>query len=75
MSLTLLLMLAWNPADLFNPGAQLSFLSVAALSQVLALWNRRAEVLAEDALVRPWWQRGLFDWWWQANLSTGAVWL
>lgn len=74
LSLTLLFMLAWNPADLFNPGAQLSFLSVAALAQVLALWNRRAERLAEDALVRPWWQRGLFDWWWQANLSTGAVW-
>lgn len=76
LSLTLLLMLGWNPSDLFNPGAQLSFLSVSALSQVLAFWNRRAELQseAEEVPLRPWWQRSVIDWWWQANLSTGAVW-
>lgn len=78
LSLAALAVLALNPTDLFNAGAQLSFLSVAVLSVV----NRYCEYwwLTEDEAadlrsplflaVRRLWTMFL-----QANLATGAVWL
>jgi competence protein ComEC len=37
LSLSVIAMLAWNPSDLFDVGAQLSFLSVAVLAKTLFL--------------------------------------
>lgn len=76
LSLTLVLMLAWNPSDLFNPGAQLSFLSVAALSQVMTWWPPALERDSQDLSQTAWqrWWRGFLQWMWQANVTTAAVW-
>jgi len=81
MSLAALVVLARNPTDLFNPGAWLSFLSVA----VLAAANRRTLVWlagrepADDSDDTPadraiWWEASR-RWFWQANAATGGVWL
>lgn len=40
LSLAVLVVLAWRPADLFNAGAQLSFLSVTAIVTSESWWRR-----------------------------------
>jgi len=80
MSLTLTCLLVANPADLFNPGAQLSFLSVSALAQVMPWLMRGAENhdVSEDLTTSEWWRSAVWNpfrlWMWQANLTTAAVW-
>ncbi len=80
LSLTLTFLLAANPADLFNPGAQLSFLSVAALAHVVPYLVDGAVParLSPDLTAREKWRRMLWQplgsWIWQANLTTAAVW-
>lgn len=49
--------LAWNPADLFDVGAQLSFLSVAVLIHMARRWTRDEAADPLDRLIletRPW---------------------
>jgi len=77
LSLALLAVLIGNPQDLFHPGAQLSFLSVSALSTVQQWWD--GWIAAADDAVEPdtavaRWSRRLGLAFLQANLSTGAVW-
>jgi competence protein ComEC len=73
LSLAALAVLALNPTDLFNPGAQLSFLAVA----VLAAANRvcdRWRCQSDGPAGWPLWSAlkwGTI----RANLTTGAVWL
>ncbi|HUQ71000.1 MAG TPA: ComEC/Rec2 family competence protein, partial [Planctomycetaceae bacterium] len=79
LSLAALSVLALNPTDLFNPGAQLSFLSVAILSMV----NRSFATSRDDddnsiAELEPPLRRlgrTLATVFWRANVTTGAVWL
>lgn len=62
--------LAWNPTDLFDIGAQLSFLGVAALLwgawPLEQGWRARTAPSGLDALERalaPWWKRTRFRLW------------
>ncbi|OYW23368.1 MAG: hypothetical protein B7Z55_03585, partial [Planctomycetales bacterium 12-60-4] len=81
MSLAALVVLVHNPTDLFNPGAWLSFLSVAVLSAANRLsvqWFSEHELTSEGDEtsngISYWWKvirRGFV----QANLATGGVWL
>lgn len=79
LSLALLVVLALNPTDLFNAGAQLSFLSVAVLSAVNQYCTAH-ETAALDEMPdqpSPWrklW-RVICSGFFRANLTTGAVWL
>ncbi len=80
MALTLTFLLMANPADLFNPGAQLSFLSVCALVQVVP-WLIGGSIQhdrRDDLTAREWRQQFLWQplrtAFWQANLTTAAVW-
>jgi competence protein ComEC len=77
LSLALLVVLIANPQDLFHPGAQLSFLSVSALSVAQRWWERMAEresdVASAGVLVDP--GRWLWSGFLQANVATGAVWI
>jgi competence protein ComEC len=79
LSLAALVVLGLNPTDLFNAGAQLSFVSVAVLAAVnraCESWNLaiRDELPDDES---PWRSSGrwLRTWFWQANFTTGAVWL
>jgi len=52
LALTALLMLAWEPLDLYSPGFQLTFLAVGALmlfSQPIGQWMRRPRLEDEQA--------------------------
>jgi len=71
-----IVVLTLNPSDLFNVGAQLSFLAVAILLHAIAGRGKR-EPVAGDAL-RPLWQQRLlpaFRWLWEAYRTTGLIWL
>lgn len=80
MSLTLVCLLVANPADLFNPGAQLSFLSVSALAHVMPWLTRASKIptATDDLTTGEWWRQMAWQplglWMWQANLTTAAVW-
>ncbi|MDP1796503.1 MAG: ComEC/Rec2 family competence protein [Planctomycetaceae bacterium] len=80
LSLTLVWLLLVNPADLFNPGAQLSYLSVAALATVMPyLMNGDAVMRPSPDMTGREWRRvviwkPLGLWMWQANVTTAAVW-
>lgn len=78
LSLALIVVLIGNPLDLFHPGAQLSFLSVSALSIAQRWWDRVASARDEE-WVSPSGLVGWGRWVWsgfvEANVSTGAVWL
>lgn len=73
--------LAWNPTELFDVGAQLSFLSVAVLIHVARHWIEERPVDALDRLVaetRPWPVRALRAagrGTWQIVAVSAAVWL
>ena len=78
MSLALLVMLLGNPQDLFHPGAQLSFLSVSALSAAHRWWNTWSAAHQEDELSTgglKHWVRWIWRGFLAANVSTGTVWL
>lgn len=71
LSLAICVVLAGNPQDLFNPGAQFSFLSVAALTAATrlgAIWERTDETTSR-------WGRWVWNNFLQANLATGLVWV
>ncbi len=59
-----LIVLAWNPADLFHTGAQMSFLAVATLTWIAPLWIQRGgrqDWLSRAILAElPWFQRILW---------------
>ena len=86
MSLAALVILAQNPTDLFNPGAWLSFLSVAVLASVNRWCNRpmqhwREHWQLDDAYAGPL-RRGLYHlahWGGEAvfriTLTTLAIWV
>jgi len=57
LSLAGLFVLAWNPAELFSAGAQLSFLAVAVLMATARWWRPQQSVDPLDRLIartRPW---------------------
>lgn len=65
LSLAGLIVLAINPSDLFQAGAQLSFLAVASLAGLSPLVFRTAPPDPLDRLIensRPWWMRTLKAW-------------
>lgn len=71
LSLAVCVVLVSNPQDLFNPGAQLSFLSVAALTtatRLWAVWDHEDETMSR-------WGRWVWNSFLQANLATGLVWV
>jgi competence protein ComEC len=80
-----LLVLVRNPADLFDPGAQLSFLAVAALGRCGRIrWLERWASRPDDPLdrliwrTRPWWSRTLRQVGQQLMrglVASGGVWL
>lgn len=82
LALAGLAVLAWNPSDLFNTGAQLSFLAVFAILHAmnwLSMIREETKPTAEDAPLRdtfwrqnwPRLQRALID----ANVVGLAVWV
>jgi competence protein ComEC len=77
LSLALLVVLVANPLDLFHPGAQLSFISVSALSAAQQWWDRWMSVVDEATVPSSalgYWARWTGLAFLQANVSTGAVW-
>ncbi|HEY3395155.1 MAG TPA: ComEC/Rec2 family competence protein, partial [Lacipirellulaceae bacterium] len=78
-----IIVLAINPADLFRPGPQLSFLAVATLIWVGTLYLRRAQHTADRldqmlAAARPWYLRssiGALKWTGWLFVTSFAVWL
>jgi competence protein ComEC len=75
-----LVVLAWNPAELFRVGTQLSFLAMAVLAWFGPLWNQWQTQDQLDRLIdqtRPWPIRGLkwtWLWVWRTTLVSCAVW-
>ena len=81
LALAALLVLAWNPSDLFNSGAQLSFLSVFAILLGMSfLRSWRGSLVEADAPLEggPLWYRG---WTWlirkiaESYALGAAIWL
>jgi competence protein ComEC len=76
-----LVVLAWNPAELFQAGAQLSFLAVATIAWFGTLWSAPEEPDPLRRLIsrsRPWPERLLrrgVRWWWRLSLVSAAIWL
>jgi competence protein ComEC len=70
LALAWLALLAWNPTTIFDPGCQMSFLSVVVLYWGPARWFRRSsdplDRLIEES--RPPWQRAL------RRFGRGIVW-
>lgn len=80
LALTALLLLMWRPADLFDVGAQLSFLAVGAILWVSRESRRRHRAEAEGPLVaeRSWIVAALAPaglWLRDGCRLTGAIWL
>jgi ComEC/Rec2-related protein len=78
-SLAFLAMLVWNPAILFDPGAQLSFgvvLGLILIAPPIAHWF--AKPFAHDPfiprdLLTPWQSREEKFWWWATALVAATV--
>ncbi|MFO1019682.1 MAG: ComEC/Rec2 family competence protein [Planctomycetales bacterium] len=75
-----LVLLLWNPSDLFEIGPQLSFLAVVGLIWIDREWRAWRRRIPVDPLadLRPWWQRGLRTSGLvvlQAYVYTAGVWL
>lgn len=78
-----IVVLALNPADLFDVGAQLSFLAVAAILWLIAVRNTTGspDIAAEsdgaEILLPKWRQllRPIWRWLAAAYLTTGTIWL
>jgi competence protein ComEC len=76
-----LVVLAWNPNELFRGGTQLSFLSVAALAAYARWLNDKGTFDPLDRLLldaSPWYRRGL-RWillgFWHVTIASALVWL
>ncbi|MBX3445000.1 MAG: ComEC/Rec2 family competence protein [Planctomyces sp.] len=75
-----LMLLVWNPCDLFDVGAQLSFLAVSAIlwsAGILSRLPRRLDPILLDTDLSPW-QRGFrraLRWGRDCWLVTAAIWL
>ncbi|MFI4876890.1 MAG: ComEC/Rec2 family competence protein [Blastopirellula sp. JB062] len=80
LAAALLLVVGWNPADLFRVGPQLSFLAVAVLIWIAPLMTGR-DLQPLDRLIaetRPWYVRLMRYGWsktWAAYVASLAVWL
>ena len=78
-----IVVLALNPTDLFDVGAQLSFLAVAAILWLIAVRNTTSssDIAAEsddaEILLPKWRQqlRPIWRWLTAAYLTTGTIWL
>ena len=81
-----ILVLALNPSDLFDVGAQLSFLAVAAILWLIAVRRKpeQADVAADPdgpltaEILLPRWRQILLPvqrWLWAAYQTTGLIWL
>ena len=78
-----IVVLALNPTDLFDVGAQLSFLAVAAILWLIAVRNTSSspDIAAEsdgaEILLPKWRQflRPILQWLAAAYLTTGTIWL
>lgn len=83
LALAALGVLVWNPAHLFDVGAQLSFLAVAGLIWAPSLVRRLNDAVApslepDAALFQPLWRRGLRSggvMLLTANVTIAAIWL
>lgn len=77
-----LIVLAFNPADLFRTGAQLSFLCVAGLMLLAPFWMHTSHehdpierLLAENRSWPARWSRALGRTCWRLTLVSAAIWL
>lgn len=81
LSLAGLIVLAMNPVDLFQSGAQLSFLAVGSLAAAYPLLFRAAPIDPLDRLIaqtRPWWVKLLKQWRlfvWRMFLVGAVIWV
>ena len=87
LAIAALLLLLWNPAQIFEIGPQLSFLAVAAIGAFLRLMSEQAAVRHEMAENQPqdlpsesalWIRRWIgvpLRWVWETFLLTAAIWL
>lgn len=82
LSLAAVIVLIVNPTDLFNAGAQLSFLAVATLAVIQRLWQSwqsEGGWLFRDSQPAPWyhlphvWEK-TWRYFLQSGLLTGAIW-
>lgn len=80
LAIAALLILIGNPHDLFQVGAQLSFLAIVALQWLVTLDRTRFDLQVDplDQISQTWFQTGLH--WlrrmtWAAFLATCAVWI
>lgn len=81
VAVTLLGMMLVRPTDLFDAGAQLSFLSVLTISRTLSMWQsrrreRRASELPSDpSAFWPSWIASGGKLWWECTLVSFGIWL
>jgi competence protein ComEC len=82
LALAALAILVWNPTDLFNTGAQLSFLAVLAIIHAtnwMKMFYEQTSQKTDDApLDDPFWRRMATRTFWaviEANVVGAAVWL
>ncbi len=79
VAVTLLGMMLVRPTDLFDTGAQLSFLSVLTISRTLSAWQERRRSLQDDLPADPsaWprWLTAGATLWWECSLVSLGIWL
>lgn len=80
VSVALLAMMLIRPTDLFDTGAQLSFLSVLTISRTLSAWQARKRQRSEGELppmpsAWPSWITGAGKLWWECTLVSLGIWL
>ncbi len=83
LAISAIVVLLWRPTDLFDVGAQLSFLAVMGIIWVSRwtngrwqdLFRRRPSGLEPEPSVISSWTRPVVRWLGDAHLLTGAIWL
>jgi competence protein ComEC len=79
VAVTLLGMMLVRPTDLFDTGAQLSFLSVLTISRTLSAWHERRRRLKDDLpadpLAWPSWLIAGAKLWGECSLVSLGIWL
>ena len=81
VAVALLGMMAYRPSDLFDAGAQLSFLAVLTIGRTLAAWQRHERQRAESeppvVSSRPWptWLTDGGKLWKECTLISVGIWL
>jgi competence protein ComEC len=79
VAVTLLGMMLVHPSDLFDAGAQLSFLSVLTISRTLAAWHERRrqgpDDLPSDSSTWPSWLIAGGKLWGECSLVSLGIWL